>query len=192
MKTFFSKLKGAFGDKSIAKPQDPSFIENIINDVDGAPFAISETNVLYAGLSELAGYHYFKTITIGTFQIKTFNGAKLIINGKDFKLELHSDMVELASESTKMANRNITRIDFEIHEEDIPKISRTSVESIELIAKKNHVKFLIVEGNFDEELSNEGAIHEEPTNEEATHKTSINEELDTMESANEVKTHERE
>ena len=31
MKTFFSKLKGAFGDKSIAKPQDPSFIENIIN-----------------------------------------------------------------------------------------------------------------------------------------------------------------
>lgn len=165
MKTFFSKLKGAFGESKTTKTDDDSFTEAIINDVDGAPFAISETNVLYAGMSELAGYHYFKTIIIGTFQIKTFKGAKLIINGTDFKLELKSDMVELASEPSNIPNRNITRIDFEIDHDDLPKISKTTIESLEIIDRKNHLKFSIIEGNYDEELSNECLKDEELVNE---------------------------
>lgn len=190
MKTFFSKLKGAFGDKSTIKPHDPSFVESIINEFDGTPFVISDSNVLYAGLSELAGYHYFKTITIGTFQIKTFNGAQLIINGKDFKIKLPSDMLELTSESTKTPNRNITQIDFEIREEDIPKISRATVESIELIAKKNHIKFLIVEGHFDEGLSNTAVMDEAPKNEEKGNETSASQELESATSVNKANTDE--
>lgn len=156
MKLFIKKLKTAFGESKVTEmPNDGTFTEAIINDVDAAPFAISETNVLYAGMSELAGYHYFKTIIIGTFQIKTFKGAKLIINGNDFKLELKSDMEELGSEASNIANRNITRIDFEIDSEDLSKISKTAIESIELTAKKNRMKFSIIEGNYDEGLADE-------------------------------------
>ncbi|MGC1631295.1 MAG: hypothetical protein WA749_04190 [Gelidibacter sp.] len=154
MKSFITKLKSAFSEsKSADKPNNDAFTEAIINDVDGAPFALSETNVLYAGLSELAGYQYFKTIIIGTFKVKTFQGAKLIVKGGDFKLELSSDSMELESESSNIPNRNITRIDFEIDQQDISKISRATIESIEVIAKKNHVKFSVIQGDYDEELT---------------------------------------
>lgn len=156
MKSFITKLKSAFGEsKQSEKPHDDTFTEAIINDVEGAPFAISETNVLYAGASDLAGYHYFKTIVIGTFKIKTFKGAKLIIKGTDFKLELKSDMEELSSEASNITNRNITRIDFEIDSDDLSKISRTAIVSLELIAKNNRVQFSIIKGDFDEELIDE-------------------------------------
>lgn len=161
MKSFITKLKSAFSDsKPTDQANNDAFTEAIIKDVEGAPFSISETNVLYAGVSELAGYHYFKTIIIGTFQIKTFQGAKLIINGNDFKLELKSDMEELESETSNISGRHITRIDFEIDHDDISKISRTAVESLEVLAKKNHVKFSIIEGDFDEELADQDVLKE--------------------------------
>lgn len=169
MKSFITKLKSAFGEnKTTEETYDDAFTEAIINDVEGAPFAISESNVLYAGLSELAGYHYFKTIIIGTFQTKTLQGAKLIIRGTDFKLELKSDMEELESESSNIANRNITRIDFEIDLADISKISKTAIENIEIIAKKNQVQFSIIEGDYDEELADEISSDEVLTDEVLT------------------------
>lgn len=146
MKFSITKLRAAFGDiKAMEKLHVDTYTEDIINDVEGVPFALSETNVMYAGFSELAGYHYFKTIIIGTFQIKTFKGAKLTVIGDDFKLELKSDMVELESEFSNVSNRSITRIDFEIDEEDLPKISKSKIQSLQLSAKKAKADFSIVE-----------------------------------------------
>lgn len=154
MKFSITKLRTAFGaNKSLEEPNNDDFTTAIINDVEGMPFALSDTNVMYAGMSELAGYHYFKTIIIGTFKIKTFKGAELIINGTDFKLQLNSDSLELQSESSTIPNRNITRIDFEIDHDDISKISKAAIESIEVMAKKNHLHFSIIEGDYDEELT---------------------------------------
>ena len=152
MKFSLTKLRAAFGsNKSVEEQHDSTYTEAIMNDVEGVPFAISNTNVMYAGMSELAGYHYFKTIIIGTFKIKTFKGAKLIINGDDFKLELTSDMLELNSEPSPVPNRNITPIDFEIDEEDLPKIVRSKIQSVQLSAKKEKVVFNIIENAKDEE-----------------------------------------
>ncbi len=168
MKFSIKKLRATLGaTKPVDTPQADTYTEDIINDVEGAPFAISKSNVMYAGLSELAGYHYFKTIVIGTFQIKTFKGATLMVNGKDFKLELQSDMVELQSESSNGSDRNITRIDFEIDSEEVSKISKATIESMELSAKKSSVHFSIIEGGHDEGLTNAGSTNEaEPLTEE--------------------------
>lgn len=146
MKLLIKKLRNVFSDSETNEDSasEESYINDIINSVEGSPFAISKSNVLYAGASELAGYHYFKTIVIGTFQLKTFKGAKLMITGPDLKLELKSDMVELASESAE-GNRNTTQIDFEIDENDIAKISRANVESLELVTKKTKILFSVVE-----------------------------------------------
>lgn len=162
VKFSLTKLKAAFGNsESMEKLQVDTYTEDIINDVEGIPFALSNMNVMYAGLSELAGYNYFKTITIGTLQLKTFQGAILNINGTDFKLKLKSDMEELESEPTSISKRNVTRIDFEIDAEDVSKISRATIESLELIAKKTTVKFSIVEGS-DEDLIEKHLTDEEP------------------------------
>ena len=152
MKSAITKLKAAFGNNKIVDEQlNSTYTEAIINDVEGVPFALSDTNVMYAGMSELAGYHYFKTIIIGTFKIKTFKGAKLILNGDDFKLELKSDMLELLSESSAVPNRNVTAIDFEIDENDLPKIVRAEIQSLQLSAKKEKVVFNMIEMAKDEE-----------------------------------------
>jgi hypothetical protein len=161
MKFSLKKLRATLGaTKTIDESQTDTYTEDIINDVEGVPFAISKTNVMYAGLSELAGYHYFKTIIIGTFQIKTFNGATLLVNGNDFKLELQSDMVELQSETSNGSDRSITRIDFEIDSADVSKITKASIESMTLSSKKNRIEFSIIEGGYDEGLTNAGLTDE--------------------------------
>ncbi len=148
----FSKLKSSFGNKQENKTEvDPSYLEKIINEIENEPFAISESNVMYAGLGEIAGYHLFQTVIVGTFHIKTFKGAKLKINGIDFELNLNSDMVELESDVSNVSNRSITKIDFEITEQDLPKITKSNIQSLELSAKKEHVLFKIIEILKDEE-----------------------------------------
>ena len=152
MRFSITKLRAAFGDiKAMEKSHVDTYTEDIIKDVEGVPFAISETNVMYAGLSELGGYHYFKTIIIGTFQIKTIKGATLILNGTDYKLELKSDMVELESEFSNVSNRSISRIDFEIDSADVSKISKINIESLELISKKDRIVFSIIENSAEDE-----------------------------------------
>lgn len=152
MKFSITKLRAAFGDKKDQeKLEDGTYTEAIINEVEGVPFAISDTNVMYAGLSELAGYQYFKTINVGTFQVKTHKGAKLTIHGEGFKLELKSDMEELESEFSNVSNRYITRIDFEIDAEDLPKIAKSKIQSLQLAAKKTKIEFTIINIKPDEE-----------------------------------------
>lgn len=151
MKFSLKTLRNVFSDSKITDSLNAdTYIDDIINDVEGNPFALSTSNVLYAGVSELAGYHYFKTIIIGTCQFKTFKGAKLRLYGNNVKLELQSDMLELASEAVE-SNRYITRIDFEINQQDIAKVSRASVKTLELTAKKTHMLFSVVEGDEEEE-----------------------------------------
>lgn len=148
------KLKAVIGNKNASEDShDSEFTDKIIKEVEGAPFAISQSNVMYAGTSELAGYHYFKTVIIGTLKLKTLNGATLIVKSDHGQLKLKSDMVELESEIEKGSNRVITRIDFEIDQEDLGKISRKSIQSLELISKKNHLHFSVLEltENLEEE-----------------------------------------
>jgi hypothetical protein len=54
-------------------------------------------------------------------------------------------MVELESDFSNVSNRSITYIDFEIDAEDLPKIEKENIQSIELSAKNNKVVFSIVE-----------------------------------------------
>ena len=145
MKFSITKLRAAFGDiRAMEKLHVDTRTEDIINAIENKPFAISDKNVMYAGLDELAGYHYFKTVVVGAFHIKTIKGAQLTIHGNDFKLVLNSDMVELESDFSNVSNRSITYIDFEIDTEDLPKIEKGNIKSIELLAKNNKVMFTMV------------------------------------------------
>jgi hypothetical protein len=149
---FFSKRKTGFGSqKENDSDINPNYVEDIINEIENEPLATSESNVMYAGLGEIAGYHLFQSVIVGTFRIKTFKGAKLKIKGTDFELNLNSDMVELESEFSTVPNRSVTKIDFEIDEKDLPKIKKSNIESLELSAKKERVKFHIVNIVTDEE-----------------------------------------
>lgn len=152
MKFSITRLRAAFGDiRAMEKLHVDTHTEGIINDIENDPFAISDSNVMYADLGELAGYHLLQTVIIGTFHIKTVHGAKLKAIGSDFELVLNSDMVEIESDFSNVSNRSITRIDFEVEEGDLPKITKSKIQSLELIAKKQHVVFSMAETSDEEE-----------------------------------------
>lgn len=135
---FITKFKGIFGSqKTNSNSNIRDNIESIIKDIDNTPFAISESNVLYAGLNELGGYYFFQTVIVGTFHIKTVKGAQLKIVGHDFELVLDSDMVELESDRSNVQDRSISKIDFQIEETDASKIDRSTIKELILTTNKN-------------------------------------------------------
>lgn len=150
--SFITKLKAAFGNpRAMEKLHVDDHTEAIINDIENNPFAVSESNVLYAGLNELGGYYFFQTVVVGTFHVKTLKGAQLKIVGHDFELELDSDMLELESDHSNVSNRSISKIDFQIEETDAAKLDRSSIKELVLTCKNQDISFSIYEVNEEEE-----------------------------------------
>ena len=146
MKFSLTKLMAAFGNpKAMEKVYVDTYTEEIINSIEQQPFAISNHNVCYAATNELAGYYFLQTVIVGKFKVKTFKGAQLTVIGYDFELELESDMMELESEYSNVSDRYITRIDFVLDENDVPKMDKSSIKSLVLSAKKENVEFSIVQ-----------------------------------------------
>ncbi|WP_431135877.1 hypothetical protein [Psychroserpens mesophilus] len=142
--SFITKLKAAFGNpKAMEKLHVDDHTEVIIKDIDNDPFAISESNVLYAGLNELGGYYFFQTVIVGTFHIKTVKGAQLKVIGHDFELLLDSDTIELESDHSNVSNRSISKIDFQIEEADAAKIDRSTVKQLVLTCKNHKIIFSV-------------------------------------------------
>ncbi|MDO5981696.1 hypothetical protein [Flavivirga spongiicola] len=142
MRFSLDKLLAAFGNiRATERTHVDNYTEDIINSIKDEAFAISEKNVLYASTKELGGYYYVITITVGSFKIKTMKGAKLSIEGKNFSLDLKSDMDEFESDYSNVSNRFITRIDFQIEKEDVEKFNKVHIKSLQLIAKKHTIDF---------------------------------------------------
>jgi hypothetical protein len=116
-------------------------IEAIIRDVENKPFGVSQNNVLYGGLNELGGYFFFQTVIVGQLHIKSKEGATLVFKGDDFELQLNSDMLELESEHSPVKGRSVTKIDFEIDEDNMKSLENKKLKSIQLDIKKQTILF---------------------------------------------------
>ncbi|MEH6535790.1 MAG: hypothetical protein V7719_05310 [Psychroserpens sp.] len=150
--SFITKLKSALGNsKSTETITTSDTIEAIINDIEHEPFAISDENVLYAGLNELGGYFFFQTVIVGMFKVKTKKGGQLTMAGENFELILESDSIEFESDSTDIKGRSITKIDFQIEGEDVAKITKSQIGELVLSCKSHEISFAIAEGNEEDE-----------------------------------------
>ncbi|SEK86630.1 hypothetical protein SAMN04487910_1336 [Aquimarina amphilecti] len=136
------KVQAALGNvRAMEKLHVDTHTEDIIVKVEGTQFATSQLNEIYMDVVELAGYYYVKTIVLGSFHIKTWKGANLLINGNDFELNLVSDMQEIESDFSNVSNRSITQIDFIIEEKDINKIEQSRINKITISSKKKTAYF---------------------------------------------------
>lgn len=150
--SFITKLKAAFGNpRAMEKLHVDDHTEAIINDIDNEPFAISDSNVLYAGLNELGGYYFFQTVIVGTFHVKTLKGAQLKVIGDNFEFVLDSDMLELESDHSNVSNRSISKIDFQIEEAEAAKLDRNVLKQLILTCKNKELNFAIFEISDEEE-----------------------------------------
>ncbi|MFP4845665.1 hypothetical protein [Winogradskyella sp. PE311] len=132
----FTKL---FGKAETAQTNDT--VEAIIETVENNPYGVSDTNVLFAGLNELGGYFFFQTVIVGQLSVKVKNGAVLTFIGKDFELQLNSDMPEFESDRSDVKGRYITKIDFQVEESDIKKLEKAKLKTIGLKVKKHNIVF---------------------------------------------------
>ena len=140
---FITKLKAVFGNpRAMEKLHVDDHTEAIINEIEHEPYGISDNNVIYAGLNELGGYYFFQTVVVGQMHIKTIKGATLTFGfADDTELTLNSDMVELESDFSNVSNRSITKIDFQIEEQDIALLQKNDIKSVRLKAKKQDILF---------------------------------------------------
>ena len=139
---FITNLKAAFGNtKTESASSNSDTLESIMAAIEHEPFALSESNVLYAGLNELGGYYSFQTIICGTFKVKTKKGGHLSIKGENFTLELDSESVEFESDPTDVKGRHITKIDFQIEEKDAAKINPKTIDEMILKCKTYDIHF---------------------------------------------------
>jgi hypothetical protein len=143
--SFITKLKSAFGNpKTESTSSNSDSLDSIMAAIEHEPFALSESNVLYAGLHELGGYYSFQTIICGNFYVKTKKGGHLTIKSKNFTLELDSESVEFESDPTDVKGRHITKIDFQIEEKDAAKINPKTVDELVLKCKNHDINFTTV------------------------------------------------
>ena len=145
MKFSIDKILAGFGNiRAMERTHVDNVTEDIIKSIKDKAYALSEQNVMYASDKELGGYFYFKTIIVGSFKIKTIKGAKLNVIADDFNLELKTDMDEFESDFSNVSNRYITRIDFQIEEEDISKLKQSNIKNIQLVTKKRTLDFKLI------------------------------------------------
>ena len=142
MRLSLNNLRTAFGkNRTNDESEDTIYLEKIMAPIEDKPFAISSRNIMFAGMNELAGYYYFRVVIVGKFKIKTFKGAKIIINCKNFEMKLKSNMDELKSDFGEVPNSYITAIDFDIEKKQIEKLNKSKIESLRVICKKQDVSF---------------------------------------------------
>nr|WP_321223040.1 hypothetical protein [uncultured Psychroserpens sp.] len=134
---------GGFGKKRIKEDAvDDNYIETILAHSENEPLGISNQNVIYAGYNELGGYYYFQTYIIGTLKMKIKTGAKLLIEGQNYTLDLKSDMDEIESDQIDdFIKGYVTRIDFEIEKEAVENIKRSTIKQLVLTYKKEKIVF---------------------------------------------------
>ncbi|QRM87756.1 hypothetical protein FG167_00480 [Lacinutrix sp. WUR7] len=137
----FSKLFGSKQKEN--KLEDDKYIETIIKSSEDVPLGISNNNLIYVGYNELGGYYYLQTFIIGRLKSKTKEGAKIIIEGNDYTLELNSDMLEFESEPATPLDAYITKIDFEIEKSAVENLKRSTMKQLTLIIKKKEVVFTV-------------------------------------------------
>ena len=140
MKFSLNNLRTAFSkNQGDGESQDAMYLEKIMDPIEDKPFAVSNTNIMFAGMNELAGYYYFRAVIVGKFKIKTFKGAEITINCKNFEMTLKSNMDELKSDFGEVPNSFITAIDFDIEKKQIEKLNKSKIQCFLFISLKQYV-----------------------------------------------------
>jgi hypothetical protein len=138
---FMAFLFSKFFRKTDSEVQSNDTVDAIIEAVGNQPYAVSDKNVLLAGLNELGGYFFFQSVVVGTFNVKSKIGAQLAFKGIDFNLQLDSDSVEFESEHTDVKGRFVTKIDFQIEESEIEKLKDAQLNQVSLKVKNQEITF---------------------------------------------------
>lgn len=139
------KVLAALGNvKALERLHADTSTDEKIENIGGSKLAESDEGMVYGGIDDLNGYLFLETVFLSRISLKTLKGATLSFIGKsDFKLT--SDTQEIESDFSKVSNRFMTKISFDISENEIHQIKDKKYEKVILEVKKKSLTMLITE-----------------------------------------------
>jgi len=130
------QVLAAFGNiRAMERLHVDTVTEEKIENIGGDKIAESQEGVIYGGIDELNGYLFLETMILSGINLKTFKGATLGFKGPSpFKLK--SDTQEIESDFSNVSNRFMTRVSFDITEDEIQLIKDKKYDTVVLQVKK--------------------------------------------------------
>lgn len=140
------KVLGAFGNiRALERTHVDTYTENLIqNNIEGKKIAESIDGQLWINFQELAGFDFMESTILSRNNIKTFDGAKLILNGENNNLTLESDITEIESDFSNVSNRWMTKVSFVVNQDNITFIKENKASEIKFEYKKKSITFKVI------------------------------------------------
>jgi len=135
-------ILASFGNiRAMRRTHVDSYTENEMNNIVGEIIAESESGQLFISYQELAGFNFLETTILSRINIKTLKGGKLIFSGGEKEFILPSDTTEIESDFSNVSNRWMTKISYNISEQDIELIKNKEFSKIKFEFKKKLIIF---------------------------------------------------
>jgi len=141
-----SFIKKLFGNAAPTKSSEEALA--MIDKIQADKIAESPECIIFGGVEELNGYLFLETLILSTMSLKTKSGVNLTFQG-DSEVKLPSDTQEVESEFSKVYQRYMSRISFDISEEEIKAIRANNFEEVVFQYKKKALKLAPLVNNKD-------------------------------------------
>lgn len=119
-------------------------IEENIKTVGINKFAESKYADLYLRVNELGGFLILETIIVSATNLKSKKGSRLTFTNEKEGLKLESDENKIESDFSSAVNKSITKIDYNISEEEATTFKEQTYNGVQFEINGNKIVFSVL------------------------------------------------
>ena len=119
-------------------------IEENIKKVGINKFAASNYGDLYLRINELGGFLILETILVSATNLKSKKGTKLTFQTYNESLIFESDENKIESDFSESVNKSITKIDYNITEDQVKKIEERIFDTLSFEINQKKIELSIL------------------------------------------------
>jgi len=119
-------------------------IEENIKKVGINKFAASNYGDLYLRINELGGFLILETILVSATNLKSKKGTKLTFQSNNESLIFESDENKIESDFSESVNKSITKIDYNITEDQVKKIEEKIFDTLSFEINQKKIELSIL------------------------------------------------
>ncbi len=139
------KVLANFGNiRALQRTHVDTYTENLIQNIAGEKVAESFNGQLWVDFQELAGHKFLEATILSRENIKTYNGAQLILIEKNNLINLKSDITEIESDYSNISNQWMTKVNFIVSTNNINYVKSKKAEKIKFEYKKKVIEFNVI------------------------------------------------
>ena len=142
---FFKKIDKVFSSLEsfnvMERTEVDAQIEENIKTVGINKFAESKYGDLYLRVNELGGFLILETIMVTATDLKSKKGSSIVFTKENETLKLESDEHKIESDFSKTVKKSITKIDYNITEEEAESFKENKFDEVRFKINGNEIVF---------------------------------------------------